>query len=171
MPSIHGLEDFNQFIFGMRAMETTLSAEVTNKALEHGLKIVLHEQQKMFGKYPGNTGTYPRWAKLTSETQDAREKHGFSRNQPLLANGDLKESWTVGRDATSGVPGIGSDSPYAFIHELGGQAGKNATIPQRSTLGVAFQRVEKKAFLAVLEYIESRMALKAAAMQSMRVNL
>lgn len=60
-------------------------------------------------------------------------------DKTLIDTGDLRGSLTTA--ATEDEAQVGTNKKYARIHEFGGKAGNNATIPQRSYLRPAEQDI------------------------------
>lgn len=85
----------------------------------------------------------PKWKDLAESTKKRREKKGKWPGPILQVEGQLASSVTTYYDDTSAV--IGSNLPYAAIHQLGGQAGKNkkVTIPARPYLNLDSSDIEE----------------------------
>ena len=76
----------------------------------------------------------PKWQDLSEATKKYRKKIRKYPGQILQVNGNLASSITTYYDNDSAM--IGSNLPYAAIHQLGGLAGKNkkVEIPARPYL-------------------------------------
>jgi len=76
----------------------------------------------------------PKWPSLSAATLKQADKSGRSPAKILQDSGQLAASITTGHDASHAR--IGSNKPYAAIHQFGGQAGrgKKATLPPRPFL-------------------------------------
>lgn len=76
----------------------------------------------------------PKWQDLKESTKKQREKKRKWPGQILQVEGMLASSLNTYYDNDSAI--IGSNLPYAAIHQLGGQAGRNksAEIPARPYL-------------------------------------
>lgn len=75
-----------------------------------------------------------KWTKLADVTIENRKKKDKWPGQILQVEGQLAASINTQYDENSAV--IGSNEPYAAIHQLGGKAGKNkkVSIPARPYL-------------------------------------
>lgn len=132
-------------------LPTSVIAE-QHRALEEAARVVRDEAKSLIGDYQAGAGPFSGWAPLAQSTQDEREKEGYSRNEPLLRDGTLRDSieYTVGlnfwigeAEAAVGVPSKQVSHPYgsgrpvdigdvAVWQELG-----TSRIPPRSFLGIA----------------------------------
>lgn len=76
----------------------------------------------------------PKWPSLSAATLKAASKKGRSPAKMLQDSGQLAASVTPGHDASHAR--IGSNKPYAAIHQFGGPAGRGrkVTIPARPYL-------------------------------------
>jgi phage virion morphogenesis protein len=76
----------------------------------------------------------PKWQDLAETTKKQRAKKGKYPGQILQVEGKLAASVSTYYDDDSAV--IGSNLPYAAVHQLGGKAGKGrkVTIPARPYL-------------------------------------
>lgn len=135
-------------------MKVVCSEELLKKAAEAGLYEVKDELRHRFGVYPTQTGSFPAWKRLKYGTRWARIKQGFDEDAPLLRSGFLRDSYQVDRDE-SGHPQLSSGLPEAAAHELG-----DDHVPQRSTVGIAFEKRERRAFDKAMEYVRARLATK-----------
>ncbi len=75
------------------------------------------------------------WLPLSAATLKRKKKN---RDRILVESGDLHG--LLSYHATNGGVVVGSDRPYAAIHQLGGQAGRKSarvTIPARPFLGIS----------------------------------
>jgi phage virion morphogenesis protein len=83
-----------------------------------------------------------RWEPLRPSTRALREKAGKWPGKILQVSGHLAASITKEVSATSLI--LGSNLPYAAIHQLGGQAGRgrNVTIPARPYLVIQDEDLE-----------------------------
>lgn len=79
-------------------------------------------------------GRPAKWTKLAEITKEKRRKKNKWPGQILQVEGQLASSVNTQYDDESVV--MGSNQPYAAIHQLGGQAGKNkkVEIPARPYL-------------------------------------
>lgn len=144
----------DEFITDVQMMRVVCSEELLNKAAEAGLYQVKDELRHRFGVYPSWTGSFPKWHRLFYGTRWARIKQGYDEDAPLLREGWLRDSYQVDRDE-AGRPQLSSGLPEAAVHELG-----DGRVPQRSTIGIAFEKREARAFDASMNYIRMRLASK-----------
>lgn len=81
-------------------------------------------------------GRPDKWTDLSEVTKKQREKINKWPGQILQVTGQLASSISTQYDDDSAV--IGSNLPYAAIHQLGGQAGRNKSveIPARPYLSL-----------------------------------
>ena len=81
-----------------------------------------------------NEGRPDKWTDLADITKENRRKQHKYPGQILQVEGNLASSVNTQYDENSAV--IGSNLPYAAIHQLGGQAGRNkkVKIPARPYL-------------------------------------
>ena len=114
------------------------------KILEHIGKMVEEEAKDVIGTYRYG------WPELAPATQDARERMGASRNDPLLWRGSSQEGALI-RDTIShdvvmheSAVDIGSESKIAAYQELG-----TSHIPPRSFLRMAAETKEPE----IIEHI------------------
>ncbi len=90
--------------------------------------------KEKFGRYQPTGGTNGgAWAKLTYDTNIRKLiKWGFS-NKPLIASGDMKESFYVNKASTSTAisASVASDDPKLVYHVYGAP---RANVPQRDPM-------------------------------------
>lgn len=104
--------------------------EADHQSLERATKLLQKAVKDKFGTYQPSAGKFVEWAELADSTQDQRERLGYEPDEPLLREGDLRESiQTLVRDNEGYV---GSNSDIAVYQELG-----TKRIPPRSFLGSA----------------------------------
>jgi HK97 gp10 family phage protein len=120
-------------------------AEVArHEGLKHAAEIVEKEAKALIGTYDAG------WVQLSQETQESRSKAGHSPNDPLLVQGDLRDS--IGHHVEGDKAVVGSNSQIAVYQELG-----TDHIPARSFLGAAAHRkaeeVARKMGITVIESI------------------
>lgn len=80
---------------------------------------------------------------LAKSTMAERSRLGYAANQPLIRTGALRESISWAH-LDSRESGVGSSSPYAVYHELGGKVPGRP--PQRSFLAATAHDKEKTLF-------------------------
>ena len=73
-----------------------------------------------------NEGRPEKWTDLADITKENRRKQHKYPGQILQVSGQLASSVNTQYDDNSAV--IGSNLPYATIHQLGGQAGRNKKV-------------------------------------------
>lgn len=106
-------------------------------------------------------GGRPAWPELSEATKKARTKQNKWPGQILQVSGALARSIVGAADATSAMVGVGNEIPYAAIHQLGGQAGRNRRVPikARPYLPLIDGQIQPEAEAAILElaraYLES----------------
>jgi len=98
-------------------------------------------------------GRPDKWVDLAESTKKQRLKKRKWPGQILQVEGMLASSVNTYYDNDSAV--IGSNLPYAAIHQLGGQAGKNksANIPARPYLNLT-EEVYKEILLETKKYFK-----------------
>lgn len=97
-------------------------------------------------------GGRPKWKDLSEITKKQREKQHKWPGPILQVNGQLAASVSTFYDDNSAV--IGSNLPYAAIHQLGGNAGKNkkVKIPTRPYLNISISE-QNEIIEAIQEYL------------------
>lgn len=95
----------------------------------------------------------PKWQKWSEATKKYRKKIKKYPGQILQLNGNLASSITTYYDDNSAV--IGSNLPYAAIHQLGGKAGKNkkVEIPARPYINLS-ESDQNEILDTIVEYLE-----------------
>lgn len=120
------------------------------EVLDRASKVILIEAKSELGRYQPAAGSSPAWAALSQSTMDERVSKGFSADEPLLRTGHLRDSIERHFDEHQAV--IGSDDPYAIVHEMG-----SMFVPPRPFLAGAVYRkeneVEDAVFNAVVDQI------------------
>jgi HK97 gp10 family phage protein len=110
-------------------------------ALHEGLKVSVKLIEKTaknkIGHYQSESGPFQDWAELADATKEDRVRKGYSENEPLLREGDLRDSIQSEVRALTGV--VGSKSPIAAYQEYG-----TAKIPPRAFIGPAAFENKKK---------------------------
>ncbi len=116
---------------------------VATASLRAACEAVKHEMDPMFGMYQSGSAPFQAWEPLKESTMERRERGGYEANEPLLRDGELRDSYKV----KSGLmwAGVGSTEEKALVQEVGDP---QHNLPARSTLGMAFVRAEKRAFAA-----------------------
>lgn len=107
-----------------------LQHEADKHALEKATKLLQTKVKEKFGEYQPEAGPFVAWAELAESTKQDRERQGYPDNEPLLREGDLRES--VDRLVRDKEGFVGSNSDIAVYQELG-----TKSIPPRSTFGSA----------------------------------
>jgi HK97 gp10 family phage protein len=141
--------------FGAFAEHLVIVAASEKIALHEGLKkaaeLIEATARAEIGVYQGEVGTFqddigvfPAWAPLAESTERQKERMGYALDAPLLASGDMRESFShqvVGLKAV-----IGSDDPIAVYHETGTE-----NMPPRPVFGPAAVRNEDKVLRILTE--------------------
>ena len=124
-------------------------AEAARKeALKEAAEIVEEEAKALIGTYDAG------WVQLADTTQAAREKAGHTPNDPLLVEGDLRNS--VGHRVDGNRAVVGSNSEVAVFQELGTEH-----VPARSFLGsAAHRKAEEVARLMGVAVVEAMVGKK-----------
>lgn len=110
-------------------------------ALHEGLKVAVKLIEKTakrkIGEYQKESGPFQDWAELAESTQEDRERKGYPTDEPLLREGDLRDSIQSEVHILEGV--VGSKSPIAAYQEYG-----TDRIPPRPFIGpAAYENKEK----------------------------
>lgn len=119
--------------------EMTIAAKIAeHEAMKLACKIVQHEAKAEIGHYQDAAGPLAAWAPLAEATKADRTRKGYPADEPLLREGDLRDSIEIavsdpGAALTEGA--VGSNSDIAVYQELG-----TSRIPPRSFLGGAAVR-------------------------------
>jgi len=122
------------------------------------------DAQSRIGSYQEAEGPFPAWAQLANATQDERERKGFTRNDPLLRRGLVRDSIEVAATAESvkvGVPDKIVDGDDGKPIDIGvvAEALEKGTdhIPPRSYLGQALFHMRERATAIINEAIAKRL--------------
>lgn len=151
MASILEFDSLGALAIHARQVQRRFDQGIT-RGMEVASRRLLQEVHRMFGTYQTGAGPFPDWQELSDSALTHHAAYGRG-DTPLLLSGDLAASYRMQKFGNEVV--IGSDSPYALIHEIGGYT-KNSYIPPRSTLGIAFVRAEKsmwEKYQRELEYV------------------
>lgn len=109
------------------AVKAVVAADV---AMGPAARIVQKDAQRRIGEYQGAEGGFPAWDELAESTKEDRVRKGYTKNDPLLRSGDLRESITTEHSRLEAV--IGSKLDIAAYQEFG-----TNKIPPRPFLGPA----------------------------------
>jgi len=123
----HSLGEFAASLAGFEAGYLLWEHE----ALEGAGKIVEKEAKRVIGTYDYG------WPQLAESTQVERERRGYPANEPLLREGDLRDSISHTVKEHEHACYVGSNSLIAVYQELG-----TSRIPPRSFLGGAARAKE-----------------------------
>lgn len=85
-----------------------------------------------FGRYQGQAGPFEAWPELADATKDDRVAQGYPENEPLLREGDLRDSIGHEVDHAGLELAVGSTSDLMPYHEFG-----TSKMPARPVLGPA----------------------------------
>lgn len=124
---ITGFKELNKYIKSMQKFLKAPEKFFARVALIGQTNVVRH-----FNRSLGPSG---KWAKLK-----------YRKGKPLLDNGDLRKS--ISKRYSRKGASVGSNLPYAAIHNYGGMAGRGrkAKIPQREFLWIdkkGYEQMEK----------------------------
>lgn len=103
------------------------------RALERVAVKVEKTAKSEFGHYQPETGPFPAWAELAESTKDERARLGYSEDEPLLREGDLRDS--IEHEVSELEAVIGTNSDIAEYHEFG-----TSKMPPRPFMGPALVR-------------------------------
>jgi hypothetical protein len=108
--------------------------------LEAGLEeigqVIEKTAREELGTYQPAVGPFPAWTDLADNTQQQREAAGFTPNDPLLASGEMRDTFGHRREGLEVV--IGSTDEKMIYHEFG-----TTKMPPRPVFGPAAIRCEK----------------------------
>lgn len=121
---------FGKFATHLLLLEAE-GGEVTNHITQKSAELVQRNAKARLGDYQDATGPFNAWAELADSTKEDRVSKGYAENEPLVREGDLRDSIEVERHHHEAV--IGSRSEIAMWQELGTDRG----IPPRPFLGPA----------------------------------
>ena len=141
--------------FGAFASHLTIVAAAERIALHEGLKkaaemieATAREEvgvyQDAVGTTQGDIGVFPAWAQLAESTERQKERMGYPLDAPLLASGEMRDSFSHHVMGLKAV--IGSTDPVAVYHETGTER-----MPPRPVFGPAAVRNEDKVLRIVAE--------------------
>lgn len=104
------------------------------EALHHGLVKVVEKIEATavaeIGVYQDAAGPFPEWPLLADVTEDEKARMGYPADAPLLAAGDLRDSFGHEVEGLTGI--VGSTDPVLIFHEMG-----TSRMPARPVLGPA----------------------------------
>lgn len=110
-------------------------------ALEAGLEHVLVHMERVakdeLGHYQPAVGPFPAWAELAESTKESKLSRGYDPDEPLLNEGDLRNSISHEHRGLEGA--MGSTSQIMVYHEFG-----TAKMPARPVIGPAAFRSHEK---------------------------
>jgi phage gpG-like protein len=119
------------------AQAATAEALALHEGLKASVKLIEKTAKKKIGHYQSESGPFQDWAELAESTKDDRERKGFAPDEPLLREGDLRNSI---QSEVKGLEGVaGSTSEIAPYQEYG-----TSKIPPRSFIGSAAFENKKK---------------------------
>lgn len=133
--------------FSASSLIADVSKHINFRNLE--MKDTLHEcatiiqeaAKEKLGHYQGASGKFASWKKLAESTKNERELLGYTRNDPLLRSGELRDSIEVESHATKAYIGVKSRPSTDEKEDIGDIAvwmeGGTASVPPRSFLGPA----------------------------------
>lgn len=111
---------------------------ILGDALETSLVILEKDMVSQIGEYQDAVGPYPEWAPLADSTMEDKERGGYAPpDNPLLRDGDLRESFQHERNGLEGV--VGSTDPKMEFHEFG-----TVKMPPRPVVGPALENEREK---------------------------
>ena len=105
-------------------------------SLEKCARLIEKTAKDEIGHYQPEVGQFAAWPSLADATVADRVAHGYAPDQPLLREGDLRDS--IEHEVHGNEAIIGSKSDIAAYQEFG-----TATIPPRPFIGpAAFRNIE-----------------------------
>lgn len=105
-------------------------AAVEHRAAKAAGKLIQAEAQHRIGEYQDGIGPFNAWSNLAEATVQDRLSKGYTPDDPLLREGDLRASIAVTAQAETVV--VGSPSEIALYQDVG-----TDTIPPRPFMGPA----------------------------------
>jgi hypothetical protein len=130
MKRFTNVAQFQKYLYERTA--TLAAAEA--KGLDKVGDMVARDAKRRIGRYQDEVGQFPEWKELADATKADRVQQGFSKNDPLLRTGDMRDSVEFSRESDRVT--IGSTSKIALWQELGTSESKHP-IPPRPFLGPA----------------------------------
>lgn len=139
-------------LLGLSALFAGLATEIEleiHESLKTVGKIVEDEAKDEIGTQQGAAGPTAAWADLADSTKETRVALGYPEDEPLLRDGDLRDSIT--HEIEGNTVSIGSDSDVGLYQELG-----TAKIPPRPFLTGAAYRKEAEILKAIGDGVEAK---------------
>jgi len=115
----------------LAALQAGVTAQL-EKGLDRAAKRVQKTAQEEIGHYQEAAGPFQKWEELTRGTQDDRERKGYTRNDPGLRSGAMRQS--IERQRQGLQAAVGSNDDHLVWFEMGAKA------EPRSVLGLAAHR-------------------------------
>lgn len=131
---------FAEHLLAMEAVQTL----ALHKALDASAARIEKDAKDSIGTYQDATGAFPAWAELAPATVEDRVRQGYAPDEPLLREGDLRDSISRKTDMLESV--IASDSDVMVYEDLGTEH-----IPPRPVLEPAAIRNEKHVVRSLAE--------------------
>jgi hypothetical protein len=103
---------------------------VAQAGLDDACKVIEKTAKDEIGTYQPAVGAFQPWAPLADSTVADRVAKGYSPDEPLLREGDLRDS--IGREVHAVEAAVGSTSQIMVWQELG-----TSRMPPRAVLGPA----------------------------------
>lgn len=126
MREFAGFGEFADYLLSLNAVQTVAVA----RALDESAALIEKDAKAEIGTYQEAVGPFPAWAPLAPSTVADRVRQGYAPDEPLLREGDLRDSITHETRGLDAV--VGSNSDIAVYQELGTEH-----IPPRPFLGPA----------------------------------
>jgi len=139
---MNGKMTFGEFAAALLVIRSSFSNAPDSPVMRAGRDVMNDLRDtvvNMHGKYQDGAGDYPDWKDLDDQTKARRARGGFTENEPLLASGELVRGWTIEETGNNELS-LFNDKEYAAFHE----EGISGRLPQRSTIGIALERDEKR---------------------------
>lgn len=150
--------DLSSFLTHLAVTERAIQ-RTTTEALDRAARLIQQDARKRIGKYQDAVGPFQDWAELAESTQEERARLGYPANEPLLREGDLRNS--IQREVVGDEAVIGSKSDIAAYQEFG-----TSRIPPRPFIGPAAYanraKIERILGLAVVQGLAGGSVIHAA---------
>jgi hypothetical protein len=132
--------DFAAHLLTLEAVQTL----AVHKALDRAAERIEKDAKDSIGTYQDSAGPFAAWEALAPATVADRVRQGYAPDEPLLREGDLRDSISRGVDHMEAV--VGSDSDVMVYQEIGTEH-----IPPRAVLGPAAVHNEERVARMVAE--------------------
>lgn len=121
---------------------TAAEVEAVHVGMDKATALLQREMKGEFGHYQSAAGPFPAWAELAESTKEERARLGYPDDEPLLREGDLRDSIEREVHNLDGINSegiVGSTSEIMPFHEFG-----TSKMPPRPVVGTALYRNAEK---------------------------